>query len=288
VFIKYILIMKCSIYYDYGALNSRPVFDAVAQGLRHHGHTVVAHDDSADIAIIWSQLWAGRMRANQTVWHHYKKINRPVLVVEVGALQRDQTWRLMLDGKNCLTSTNNTSKRFNQLGLQLHPWRQVGDHIVVACQRPESQQWTGMPAVAEWVDSLVAGIRQVSSRPIHIRPHPRHRISTVPNGCYLDQPRPQANTYDDYDLARSLNNAWCVVNYNSNPAVSAVLSGYPVFVHSTSIAAAVGNLDLAHIERPLTPDREQWAWDLAHTEWTVAEIATGAGLEQLSDLQKIQ
>jgi len=37
----------------------------------------------------------------------------------------------------------------------------------------------------------------------------------------------------------------------------------------------VGNTDLTQIENPLRPDRQQWAWDLAHTEWCVDEIAKG-------------
>lgn len=275
--------MKFSLYDQFGALNSAPVFAAVEAGLQANGHSVAHHDDLADVAVIWSQLWAGRMLPNQAVWDLYKKTNRPVLVVEVGVLRRDTTWRLMVDGKNTITSTNNTSTRFEELGLQLRPWREQGEHIVIACQRPESQQWQGMPTVTQWLDCVVSDIRKFSNRPIRIRPHPRYKINTVPDGCYLDQPRPRANTYDDYDLNRSLNHAWCVVNYNSNPAVSAVLDGYPVFVNKTSIAATVGNLDLAQIENPLTPHREQWAWDLAHTEWTINEIAAGYGLTQFND-----
>jgi hypothetical protein len=84
-----------------------------------------------------------------------------------------------------------------------------------------------------------------------------------------------ALTYDDFNFDQSVESAWCVINYNSNPAVSAVLQGVPVFVDSSSMAATVGNTDLAQIENPLRPDRQQWAWDLAHTEWTVDEIALG-------------
>jgi hypothetical protein len=80
--------MIFSLYNKFGALNSRPVFDAIAHGLQRHGHNVVYHDDSADVAVIWSQLWAGRMQPNKSVWDLYKKSNRPVLVAEVGAIQR--------------------------------------------------------------------------------------------------------------------------------------------------------------------------------------------------------
>lgn len=273
--------MKFSIYYNYGALNSRPVFDAVAQGLERIGHTVCIHDDSADVAIIWSQLWAGRMKSNKTVWDHYRGSNRPVIVVEVGALKRETTWRLMLNGKNAFTSVNNSCTRFNQLGLTLHPWRRGGQHIVIACQRPESQQWAGMPTLNEWVASTVKKIKLYSDRTIYIRPHPRHKLLNIPTGCLIDQPQLTPNTYDDFDFARSLQSAWCVVNHNSNPAVQSILAGIPAFVDTSSVAAPVASTDIMSIESPLLPDREQWAWDLAHTEWTVAEIAQGTALESM-------
>ena len=66
-----------------------------------------------------------------------------------------------------------------------------------------------------------------------------------------------------------------MINFNSSPGVNSVLAGVPVFVDSTSPAALVGNHDFSLIETPWRPDREQWAWNLAHTEWTVAEIKQG-------------
>jgi hypothetical protein len=47
------------------------------------------------------------------------------------------------------------------------------------------------------------------------------------------------------------------------------------------LAAPVANLDLAQIENPLRPDRTQWIEQLAHTEWTTAEIESGVPLQRL-------
>ena len=267
--------MKYSIYNNFGALNSVPVLAAVESGLKRHGHIITHHDDSADVAVIWSQLWAGRMRPNQQVWNQYRSTGRPVLVVEVGAIQRGLTWRLMTNGENHMVKSGNSDLRFQQLGIQLHPWKNPGQHIVIACQRPESQQWQGQPTVSQWLAETVNTIRKHSHRPIHIRPHPRHRLNAMPPGCVLDVPKSIAATYDDFNFDQSIESAWCVINFNSNPAVSAVLQGVPVFVDASSMAAAVGNMDLSQIENPLRPDRQQWAWDLAHTEWRVEEIAQG-------------
>ena len=72
-----------------------------------------------------------------------------------------------------------------------------------------------------------------------------------------------------------------MVNWNSGPGSQAVLNGVPAFVGGSSLAAPVGNLDLANIENPARPDRTQWLEQLAHSEWTLAEIETGDPLSRL-------
>ena len=43
----------------------------------------------------------------------------------------------------------------------------------------------------------------------------------------------------------------------------------------------LANLDLADIEKPWMPDRTAWLEDIAHTEWTVDELASGYPLQRL-------
>ena len=272
--------MIFSLYNKFGALNSQPVFDAISHGLQRHGHKVVYHDDCADVAVIWSQLWAGRMRPNQHVWHHYRQANKPVLVLEVGALQRGTTWRLMPNGQNCFLSTNNSSHRRQQLGIDMLDWHYSGKEIVIALQRADSNQWAGQPSLEDWVNSTIASIRQHTDRPIVVRPHPRYRLGRINHVCEIQQPQRMTNTYDDYNIAKSVKRAWALVNHNSNPGVTAVLHGTPSFVGTSSIAGPVANLDFSKIENPLRPDRTQWVNDLAWTEWTTDEISQGQGLEQ--------
>ena len=73
-----------------------------------------------------------------------------------------------------------------------------------------------------------------------------------------------------------------MINWSSNPAVEAVRNGIPVFVGPSSLAWPVSNHSLDTIENPLMPDRTQWLSDLAHTEWTIQEIAQGLPLAQLT------
>ena len=93
------------LYTDYGALNSKPVFEAFAKSITDAGHTVtynepyrvIDHYSNYDVAVIWSVLWNGRMTHNKQIWEQNRKLNRPVIVLEVGGINRGVTWKVGLN-----------------------------------------------------------------------------------------------------------------------------------------------------------------------------------------------
>jgi hypothetical protein len=97
----------------------------------------------------------------------------------------------------------------------------------------------------------------------------------------VEHPKKITGSYDDYDFDQTLKNAWAVVNWNSGPGPQSVIAGVPAFVGPSSLAAPVANLNWSMIETPRMPDRTQWANQLAHTEWTTQELATGAPIKRL-------
>ena len=274
--------MRFGIFNKFGALNSQPVFEAFERGLKQLGLEYRSHDVTADVAVIWSQVWAGRMQGNQQVWQYFRNNRRPVVVLEVGLLDRGKTWKVGVNG------TGNTAywgqgldaNRVNQLGLVLTPWKETGSNIVIATQRSDSEQWNEQPDAATWVADTIKQVRAHSNRPIILRTHPRQRV-VPPPGCTYQVPQKLANSYDDFDFDQCLRDAWAVINWNSGPGVQAAMAGVPVFVGASSLAAPVGNQDLSQIEKPVRPDRSNWLVDIAHTEWTVNELATGYPIKRL-------
>ena len=274
--------MKLAYFPNQCALNARPVIDAFLTSCESAGITVVTNSMNADVAVIWSQLWAGRMRANRGVWDHYRLQGKSVIVLEVGALKRNTTWRVMLNGKHCPLQSQNTSYRADSLGLLAQPWRGEGEHIVIALQRSDSNLWQGMPLTEQWVQQTVAVLQSVTDRKIVVRTHPRQAIK-LPN-IDVQQPISVPGTYDDFDFIDSLSNVYAVVNHNSSSAVQAILNGVPAVVSATSIAAPVAVTDVSCINNLIRPDRTQWINDLAWSEWTVEEIAGGLPLQLLNIL----
>ena len=273
--------MKISLFNNFGAKNSVPVFQAIAQGLSAQGHTVVFHDPTADVAVIWSMLWSGRMRANQEVYQEFRRQGRPVIVAEVGMIQRGQTWKIGINGTGIgsYNFDNLVPNRAATLGLNLKPWRS-GANIVIAMQRHDSEQWHDQPPMNQWLESTVAEIRKHTDRSIVIRLHPRSGCH-IPPGCLIDRPHFNAGSYDDFDFERVLGTAYCVLNWNSGPGPQAVIQGVSAFVGPTSLASPIANWDLSQIENLSRPDRTQWLEQLAHTEWTVEEIKTGLPFRRL-------
>ena len=273
--------MNISIFNRFGALNSGSGVAAFRDGCKRHHIRVSEHDSSADVAGIWSHLWSGRMLANQAVWQEFSSSGRPVIIMEIGQLNRGVTWKMGVNGVNASGwfGEGHENNRAVKLSVRLQPWHQ-GDHVLVAMQRDDSQQWAGLLPSEQWLDQTIASIRAHTDRPIIIRPHPRQKIRPR-SGTRIQQPVKLHGTYDEFNFRTMLPAAWAVVNENSGPGSQAIIDGIPAFVGAHSMALPVANTDFANIEKPRMPERTQWLEDLCHTEWTLGEIASGGPIGRL-------
>ena len=279
--------MKFSLWTNNGALNSKPVFNAFAHSCVQLGHDVVYNDPSADVDVIWSILWHGRMAPNKEIWDKAQVNKKPVIVLEVGGLKRGTTWKVGLNGINrdaYFGGLHNNSSRADALGLLLKPWRNnENGPIVIACQHSASEQWRQQKRPGTWVFEAIQEIRKHTEKEVIIRPHPRCRVDGIQhefNNVRIQEPMKIPGTYDDFDF--KIEDAYAVVNWSSNPATHAILEGIPVFVGPSSLAYEVGNPDYTTINNPLKPDRTQWLNDIAYTEWTIDEISAGLPLKRLT------
>ena len=280
--------MKFSLWTQYGALNSKPVFDAFREGCSALGFSTVDNSDDSDVDVIWSVLFSGRMAANKAIWERNLQTSKPTIVLEVGGIKRGTTWKVGLNGINrdaFFGDIGNSSDRSNLLNLEVKPWRTDGEYILIAGQHDKSLQWKNMPRMSNWFLNTYDEIRKHTDRPIIFRPHPRCRLETIEHGLkhvYRHEPRHVTNTYDDFDMG--FDNVWATISYSSNPGIHSIIEGVPAFVSTHSLAYPAGNdIDFLHdIEQPVMPDRTQWLNDYAHTEYTIEEIAAGLPLKNLT------
>jgi len=278
--------MKFSLWTQYGALNSKPIFDAFAHSLVAAGHDVVWNDPVCDVDVIWSVLFNGRMAQNKAVWDRAVAQSKPVVVLEVGGIKRGTTWKVGLNGINrdaFFGDAGNDSRRSDLLGLRLKPWRTDGEYILIAGQHDKSLQWRNMPRMSRWVMDTIENIQAHTDRTILFRPHPRCRLEAIETqykNVYRQEPTQIPGTYDDFDMR--FNNIYCTVSWTSNPGIHSVMEGVPAYTSHSSLAWDVSIKSLTNINNPPLPDRQQWLNDYAWTEFTVEEIASGLPLKRLT------
>lgn len=278
--------MNFSLFTNYGALNSKPIFSAFEKSLIDHGYSVSFNNTKADVAVIWSVLWHGRMLLNKDVWNKFRLSNRPVIVLEVGGINRGVTWKVGLNGINNASypwAIQKDNSRAKKLNLHLKPWTDNGEFILICGQHEKSLQWESMPRISKWFIDTIDKVQKVSKRPILIRPHPRSPVESIEHyykNVYRQYPIKINNTYDDYNL--SFNNIWATISWSSNPGSQSIINGVPSVTGPNSLAYPVSTHNIENIENPNKPDRNQWLNNYAWTEFTLDEIQQGIPLVNLT------
>lgn len=139
--------------------------------------------------------------------------------------------------------------RFKSLDTNASPWVRDGKHIVIAAP---TQTYTNFHGIRYWIADTIDALARTTKRQLIIRDKESRR-----------------------PLQDDLKDAHALVTHGSNAAVEAVILGCPVFVHSDSAAALVGQTDLKKIETPLYPDRTKWLSSLAYSQFNEAELIDG-------------
>lgn len=144
-------------------------------------------------------------------------------------------------------------QRWARLGVELRPWRESGEHILIC---PNRSFGVGEQVMhPDWADRAAERIKRQTKRPVRIRRHPGN-----------DEPKRRLD--DD------LQGAWAVVIWSSSCGVHALAEGIPVYCEAPywvmKGAAASGP-----VEQPETPERLPHFERMAWAQWTCAEIESG-------------
>jgi hypothetical protein len=282
--------MKIEAWPMHGPLNSENIFAKFLKSMQATGDDMCVNKETdGDVAVIWSVLWQGRMRNYKQIWERYRQANKPVIVLEVGGLRRNESFKIAINGVNRKADFADQDVDDTRWPLFKHtfkPWKQTGDNIIILGQHHASEQWNGMPSMNVWFEQQINEIRKHTTRPIQIRSHPRNPINfnfAKYKDVGLAPPVMDSNTIDDTNFKDTLKDAWAVINHSSNPAMEAVINGIPVFVSADSLCYDVGNHSLTHINNPKMPNRQEWANKLSYTEWFENEIEVGLPWRRIRD-----
>lgn len=217
---------------------------------RGRGATEIRRDD---VLVIWNRYGE---------WHNeackFEAAGAQVLVCENGYLGRewrDGIWYAISRNWHNTVQAYGGPERWDSLGIELAPWRESGEHILVLPNRG-----IGVPPVKQpddWLQRVLAWLRKNTDRPVRVRQHPG-----------TAEARPI-----DHGLLKDLRNAHCTVTWSSGAALKGLNSGVPCF--SCFPEWIGGNHPLGDVEAPPMGDRLEMFRQIAWSIWSLPEIERG-------------
>ncbi len=255
---------------------SQMIAPALAAGAKLEGYTVTVESEGSyteptgDIVAFY-----GFIRNMPRILADYVKSGRKVVFVDLGYWGRRHGGRFSGFHKISVNARHPTKylmaverddSRLRRFGVTAKPWRTKGDHIVLAGMSQKSAESYGLKA-EEWERKAVIELRRHTDRPIIYRPKPSWLGA---------QPIPTTTMERTALPDQALRNCHAVVTHHSNVAVDALAAGVPAFCVE-GVAVPMSERRLRRIERPVFPEgREQWLANIAWSQWSVAEMASGA------------
>lgn len=213
----------------------------------------------------------GRVMAKQEV----RKLK--TLVLETGYVNRgsgpDNHYAAGWDGLNGRADFNNKNVPDDRAQLlpELKPWRESGESVVLCGQIPWDASVDHTNHL-KWLIETAAVLQMITKRPIVFRPHPLYQMPNLTDCVYSTGP-----------IEEVLKTAHCVVTFNSNSGVDAVVNGVPVFAFDVgSMVYPVANKLWTKLEDPSMPDRTEWYSKLAYCQWTPKEMSEGLAWKHLT------
>jgi hypothetical protein len=230
--------------------------EAWARGLAALGYEIAARNPrpSPDDLIL---TWNRRAPLEQAVRTH-ERAGARALVAENGYLPRTRDgakfYALALGHHNGAGAWRvGGPDRWASFGIELQPWREAGEHIVILPQRGFGPPGVAMPS--GWPQRAFSELRRRTKRRIVVRHHPGQ---------------------DKTEPYEALRGAHAAVTWGSGAAIKALAVGCPVFHEFPRwIGAPAARLGLLDLEEPWLGDCRPMFERLAWAQWTLAEIERG-------------
>jgi len=278
--------MKISFWHNNVALAGQDIYKAFENTVAKTDQ-VVHEDMSADVAVIWSVLWRGRMQGNRAVYDHFRSQGKPIVIIEVGVLKRNHSWRIAVNHINNTGYYGHLDNpviegRHERFDFVSRPFNQQGTDIIICCQNEASELWCDMPSTDQWLDNIIPQIKLFHpNKNIIVRPHPRYPVPQSVYNKYQIEKCQSRGDKDDTDFLEILDNAYCVVSPTGGSAIEAIIAGVPAIVAKESLALPVARTDYATPLVPNKQDRKEWIKKLRNTEWFLDEIQDGTPWRRL-------
>jgi len=257
-----------------------PYLASILTGIVQHPDTLSAiksnwekEEETSSILLIRG-LGGGSQKAIKRCWEE----DREFYAVDTGYFGngKHKTWHRITH--NALQNMEEMVERdVDRLELQLQRrWKKIynpftpGSKILVCPPSNKVMNMFDQPEAEEWTTNLVKQLKQLTDRPIEIRMKPirseRVTGSTI-----------QEALQDDVH---------CLVTYNSIAATEALMEGTPAITLGPNAAQLICETDLANIETPRIPTKDEMYMFLTHlsySQFTQPEMEDGTAWKILRE-----
>ncbi len=282
------------------------LLDALARGAEASGATVESGDLFRDVNhriirqydahLVYSRMY----NFADKVINKCNYLGKPVLVIDSGYVRRGEYYAVGLGGINYeadFKNANSPADRFNALGVEIKPWREGGEYVLLCGQRAIDITLPCRPC--KWAAVMRDVVRSVTDLPILYRPYP----SEPKVYARIDGTLPSRGSLED-DLA----GAALLVTHTSNVVINALLDGIPCVTSGHGVAERVVTIGLKPEPEPLfpawargkaalirhvldaprhtLPDRVPFFNDLAYAQWTKDEMESGLPFRRLMGIEE--
>tara|TARA_B100000900_G_scaffold415369_1_gene445016 strand:+ start:2657 stop:4375 length:1719 start_codon:yes stop_codon:yes gene_type:complete len=225
--------------------------------------SIASYDDhrDTDTSLVIRGVGGGSRKAIAKCWD----INRTFYTVDTGYFGNFKNKWLHRVTKNALQQLGPIIERpMDRAKAHGYRYRKFipGTKILICPPSEKVMRLFGQPDPQAWVDQTIAEIKKHTDRPIEVRLKPlrSERITTKTI---------QAALQDDVH---------CLVTYNSIAAVEALMEGKPALVLGQNAASTVCETEIANIEHPKQPPRDEIEAFFAHLgycQFSVHELRSG-------------
>lgn len=230
---------------------------------------------SADVIV-----FAGMIRGDGLIYKWCTENKKPFMYLDHAYLERgynpqdlDAEWmRVTYNGfvwnKNVPENPDRWNSFFKER-YKLLPWNTQRGKYALLLPPSEATKYL-FPDSREWMENIIAEIKQKINIPIVIREKPDQPVIDPSNNQVSSRIKHEQATTIDQDLA----NARFVVTYNSAVPVKSIMMGIPC-ITSPMAAAYPMSTTVDQVNEAAEPARQAWLNQLVHHQYRTSEMKSG-------------
>ncbi|AUF82693.1 hypothetical protein TetV_611 [Tetraselmis virus 1] len=254
--------------------------------------------NNCDIAVVWGMAAPETMHKTYSLYRpkvrdHQNQHGKVTVCIELGYVNRDQYFSISFNdiagfGSYFTIPDNIPIEPRIPIEISKRSFVDNNAPILFCGQIPYDTQIRCANYV-NWMEATINSMRQRTNRQIIFRMHPKlvkkKFLDSLKNKLkVLNIPLSNIDNFNE-DIMRS----HCVVAYNSNSLIDAVLKGVPVFCFGKgSVAINLTNTEYEYLEDPWYPSEDMIKREMAMIswyQWSVSEMESGIPFDFLIDKQ---